>query len=119
MEVIYDAIFGGCILGTISYLSNVYGKDNPVFFKILAFLWSVPLTFFFFINIASRYGKNPMEDFCKHAIFGTLFTLILSIICYYVIRNVKEIDTEVVVKYCFIYALTVTLTYFVFKLYTF
>ena len=46
-EVILDTFLGGFILGTISYLSNLYGKENVYFYKILAFIWSVPLTFFF------------------------------------------------------------------------
>jgi len=116
-EILFDAIMGGLMLGSVSYLSNVYGKDSPVFFKILAFLWSVPLTFFFFVNMASRYGKKPMEDFSKHAIFGTFFTLFLSIISYMSIRFFKELETEDIVKYCLIYALIVTLIYFIFKLY--
>ena len=37
-EVLFDAILGGGLLGLISYLSNVYGKSSPAFFKILVFM---------------------------------------------------------------------------------
>ena len=46
-NVLIDGILGGILIGIISYLSSIYG-DKPVFYKILAFMWAVPLTFFFF-----------------------------------------------------------------------
>ena len=27
-EVLLDTILGGCIMGTVSYLSNIYGKES-------------------------------------------------------------------------------------------
>lgn len=116
-EVLFDAILGGGLLGLISYLSNVYGKSSPMFFKILAFMWSVPLTYFFFINMASRYGKTPVENFARHAIIGTSATLILSIIIFAIINFVKDVSTEQLVKLSFIYALIITFSYFILKIY--
>lgn len=116
-EVLFDTILGGGLLGLISYLSNVYGKSSPVFFKIMAFLWSVPLTYFFFINMASRYGKTPVENFARHAMIGTTATLILSIMVFAIINLMKDISTDQLVKFSLIYALIITFSYFILKIY--
>ena len=116
-EVLFDTILGGGLLGLISYLSNVYGKSSPIFFKILAFMWSVPLTYFFFINMASRYGKTPVENFALHAMIGTSATLLLSIMVFGMINYFKDISTDQLVKFSFVYALIITFGYFVLKMY--
>lgn len=112
-EVILDTFLGGFILGTISYLSNLYGKENVYFYKILAFIWSVPLTFFFFINMASRHGKVAIYDFSYHALFGTALTFILALITLFII----EYETSFIVFFTLIFAIIVTVLYFYMDIY--
>lgn len=111
-NILLDTILGGLLLGSISYLSNIYGK-NPEFYKILAFIWAVPLTFFFLINLASRDGKKAIKDFCIHSILGLLLTIILALIT---IRIIK-LDNYIIVLFSFIFAVITTFLYFYLKIY--
>ena len=112
-EVILDTFLGGFILGTISYLSNLYGKENIYFYKILAFIWSVPLTFFFFINMASRHGKVAIHDFSLHSLFGTALTFILALLTLLII----DYETSFIVFFTLIFAIIVTVLYFYMDVY--
>ena len=112
-EVILDTFLGGFILGTISYLSNLYGKENIYFYKILAFIWSVPLTFFFFINMTSRHGKGAIYDFSYHAVFGTGLTLILALLTMFIINY----DTNFIIFFTLIFAILSTVLYFYLDVY--
>tara|TARA_B100000925_G_scaffold50795_1_gene33080 strand:+ start:490 stop:840 length:351 start_codon:yes stop_codon:yes gene_type:complete len=112
-EVILDTFLGGFILGTISYLSNLYGKENVYFYKILAFIWSVPLTFFFFINMASRHGKVAIHDFSLHSLFGTALTFILAFLTLVII----DYETSFIVFFTLIFAIIVTVLYFYMDIY--
>lgn len=113
-NVLIDGILGGILIGIISYLSSIYG-DKPVFYKILAFMWAVPLTFFFFINMASRDGKQPIADFSKHAILGTLLTFIIAIVT----LNIMHLNTDKIIIITFIYAIITTFLYFSLKIYNY
>lgn len=111
-NILLDTILGGLLLGSISYLSNIYGK-NPEFYKILAFIWAVPLTFFFLINLASRDGKKAIKDFCRHSIIGLLLTIILALITMRIIK----LDNYIIVLFSFIFAVITTFLYFYLKIY--
>jgi len=112
-EVLLDTILGGFILGSISYLSNLYGKTNIYFYKILAFVWSVPLTFFFFINMASRDGKQAIHDFSLHSLFGTALTFILALLT----LRIVEYEESIVITISLLFALISTALYFFLGLY--
>jgi hypothetical protein len=111
--VIFDTILGGFVLGMVSILSNLYGESSPYFYRILAFIWAVPLTFFFFVNMASRHGKNKIEDICRHAIIGIVLTFILALSTLYIIKK----DVAVIISYSFFFALLTTIGYFAFEIY--
>jgi hypothetical protein len=113
-NVLIDGILGGILIGIISYLSSIYG-DKPFFYKILAFMWAVPLTFFFFINMASRDGKQPIADFSKHAILGTLLTFIIAIVT----LNIMHLNIDKIIIITFIYAIITTFLYFSLKIYNY
>lgn len=111
--VIFDTILGGFTLGMVSILSNLYGDSNPYFYRILAFIWAVPLTFFFFVNMASRHGKNKIEDICRHAIIGIVLTFMLAVATLYML----DMRVELIVLFCLLFALLTTMAYFVFGIY--
>jgi len=113
-EVLLDTILGACIMGTISYLSNIYGKENVYFYKILAFVWSVPLTFFFFINMASRTGKTAIYDFSLHSLFGTALTFLLALVTLFII----DFEINAIIFVTLFFAIVSTILYFVFDFYT-
>ena len=111
-NIILDTILGGLLIGSISYLSNIYGK-NTEFYKILAFIWAVPLTFFFFINMASRDGKKAIKDFSRHSIIGLVLTIILALITMRIIK----LDNYIIVLCAFMFAVLTTFLYFYLQIY--
>ena len=113
--VIFDTILGGLVLGLVSYLSSIYGEKSPIFFRVLAFVWAVPLTFFFFINMASRYGKVSIADFSRHALIGTVLTFILALITLYMIDR----STRFIISFCLGFAVLFTVLYFALGIYNY
>lgn len=113
-NIITDFFVGGFLFGLISYLSNMYGKSYPHFYKILAFVWAVPLTYFYLLLISARYNnKKIIYDFALHALIGTILTLIIIIITLLII----DIDNNYIIIIAFIFALISTIIYFMYEIY--
>lgn len=114
ISVLNDAFAGGFLFGLISYLSNIYGKSYPHFYKILAFIWAVPLTYFYLLLIASRNHKKAIFDFALHGLFGTILTLIIIVITLLII----DIDKKYIITIAFIFVVISTIAYFAYDVYT-
>ena len=114
INVVNDAFVVGFLFGLISYLSNMYGKSYPHFYKILAFVWAVPLTYFYLLLIASRNDKKAIYDFALHGLFGTILTLIIIIITLFII----DLDKNYIVFIAFLFAVISTIAYFAYDVYT-
>tara|TARA_B110000444_G_scaffold215372_1_gene213216 strand:+ start:114 stop:470 length:357 start_codon:yes stop_codon:yes gene_type:complete len=112
---IYDGLLGGVLLGVISYLSGLYGKSYNHFYKILGFIWAVPLTFFFFIYLSSKDGKNAIKDFSQHTIIGTLLTLV----CASILLFMLDYEKNMIILFTFIYGIITTFLYFYYNIYEF
>jgi uncharacterized membrane protein len=112
-NVIFDGIMGGLLFGVISYLSNIYGQSYPHFYKVLAFVWAVPLTNFYLLLIASRKDKMAMKEFAVHSILGTILTLLLAILTILIIK----FDKNIIIIISFLFAVITTLMYFIFEIY--
>ena len=112
-EVVLDALLGGLILGTISYMSNTYGDKHPNFYKILAFLWTIPFTFFLFINMASRNSKQSVYDFSKHSLIGTGLTFVLALITMYII----DYNVYTIIAFAFFFSIVFTILYLALEIY--
>lgn len=111
--LIIDIILGGLLFGIVSYLSSHYGKSNPYYYKILAFLWAAPFFFFYFIVIASRDGKKPIYDFSQHSALGSILTVIISIITMLVINY----NTFSILVFTLIFPIVFTVLYFYFNIF--
>jgi len=110
--IIKDAIIGALLLGGVSFITELYGNYKN-YYKVLAFLWAVPLTFAFFIYVCSRKGKSAIYDFSLHAVFGSLLTVFIASITLFNINqsytNIQIINISLSVLFiCF---------YFTFKIY--
>lgn len=112
-NVIIDTLLGGFVLGSISYMSALY-SGNSIYFKILAFLWAMPLSFFFFLNMASRHGRVAMIDFTRHALIGTFLTLTL---CSITLLFHIYMDDQTLVIMTLIFAIIFTMLYFINRIY--
>ena len=65
--------------------------------------------------MASRDGKQPIADFSKHAILGTLLTFIIAIVT----LNIMHLNTDKIIIITFIYAIITTFLYFSLKIYNY
>lgn len=106
-----DALIGALMFGAMSYCSQKY-INNPNYFKIVAFAWSAPFTYFYLLYITSRSGVKPVNDFNRHALIGILFTAFL-IILYMFLKDTFYID-DLITKIFYLTALF-TIGYFYFK----
>tara|TARA_B100002019_G_C21251989_1_gene591659 strand:- start:1339 stop:1689 length:351 start_codon:yes stop_codon:yes gene_type:complete len=113
INVILDAILGGVMLGTISYLSNIYGKKSE-YYKIIGFLWAVPLTYFFLLYIAMKDGKKAIQNLSRHALYGITLNILIILI---ILRIINEINITVLVSISFMYGLLTIMLYFLLKIY--
>lgn len=111
--VLFDTFLGALMLGTISVLSQIF-INVPQYYKILAFIWSVPLTFFFFINMTSRAGLVHVENFSRHALIGTVLTVIFALMTIR-LSNILSMDSLIYMN--FILAVLSVILYFSFRLY--
>lgn len=84
-SIIKDGLITGSIGALVSYLVSI-GKKNPYYLNIFAFVYAAPAIFFYMIIIASRNGKNAVRSFCLHAIFGTLVTIGLITMTFFLYR---------------------------------
>ena len=82
-QVIIDAIFGGIGFGLFSYFASIY-EENPKYLKMTAFLWGVPLFYFYLVYVSWSKTKNAMGGFTKHAIIGTILTVVVMILTLFI-----------------------------------
>jgi hypothetical protein len=111
--LIIDIVLGGLLFGIVSYLSSRYGKKNPYYYKILAFLWAAPFFFFYFIVIASRDGKKPIYDFSQHSALGSMLTVIISVLTMLIINY----STFSILSFTLIFPVVFTILYFYFDIF--
>lgn len=114
-DVVIDSLLGGFILGSISYLSHIYGKSQIHFYKILAFIWTIPFTYFIFLNMASRTNRKSLYDFSTHTLIGTAATFIIALIIIFMYKFGYNELTLVLIS--LILSIIITIIYFSFEIY--
>tara|TARA_X000000368_G_scaffold214367_1_gene169346 strand:+ start:43 stop:396 length:354 start_codon:yes stop_codon:yes gene_type:complete len=107
-----DAFVGAVFFYLVSFLNDKY-QSNPAFYKILAFTWSVPLTYFYLLFIISD-NKMNLYYFNNHALLGTLLTIFLIV---YTISIQNHYAMETIIGTNFVFALGFFIIYFIFKIY--
>lgn len=112
-DIIYDGLVGFIFFASLSYISDEFKKKDE-YFKIVAFLWAAPFTYFYLLYITSKAGKKATSNFNKHALIGTLATLFL-ILFYLFVEDMFDINTLILT----IFSLTAIFTglYYYFKLF--
>jgi hypothetical protein len=81
--LIRDIVISGFLGGIFSYFASIY-NSNPEYLKITAYLWGLPLLYFILLNISWNAGENAMLDFNKHAIIGTIITMLAMFSTYFI-----------------------------------
>lgn len=83
LSIIRDAAAGALFAGLFSYSASLY-STNQNYLKLTAFLWGVPLLFFYILFIAFKSaGKEAAYDVSTHGLLGisvTLFAIIVTIL---------------------------------------
>ena len=112
-SVIKDTLVGAIMFGGLSYLSEKF-QNKSYYFKIVAFVWAAPFTYFYLLYITSRAGKKSLDGFNRHALIGTLATAFL-ITLYMFLKEYMNIDTIIVIT--FILTFIFTFGYYYFKVF--
>lgn len=82
MGVLVDSIIGAISFGLISYISqpNILG-NNKYYFQIFGFLWTLPITYFFLLIIASKISTTAMMNLSRHIGLGAVITVLTVYVC--------------------------------------
>ena len=110
--IILDALFGAMFLGSFSYFSSLYQKNNN-YIKIVAYLWAVPCVLFYLLNIASRRGPQAMKDLIIHGLIGLSLTIVALMFTLYFI----DLEPKHLIIYNLLYLIFCVFVYFHFKIY--
>ena len=113
-KIIFDIITGSILIGLISYFTSLY-DSNPEYLKIIAFLWAVPLIYFYFLYITYDKGIKAVKSFTEHGLLGAILTLIIMISTYLLILYNIDINTILIIN--IIYGLLCLFFYFNYKIY--
>ena len=81
--IVRSIIISGFLGGIFSYFASIY-DTNPEYLKITAFLWGLPLLYFILLNISWVEGETAMLDFNKHAIMGTIITMLAMFLTFFI-----------------------------------
>ena len=103
-SVIKDTLAGAIMFGGLSYLSERF-KSKTYYFKIVAFVWAAPFTYFYLLYITSRAGKKSLDGFNAHALIGTLATAFL-ILLYMFLKDKMAIENIIAITFLFTFVFT-------------
>ena len=111
-QILRDALIGGIFVGIFSYFASIY-DSHPSYLNITAYLWGVPLTYFFLVYITWQKNRDAMFSFTRHAIVGTALTLLVMLITLYMTK--QSLSTIVAVNIALLVLFIAV--YFYFELY--
>ncbi len=113
-KIIFDVITGGILIGMISYFTLLF-DDNPEYLKIIAYLWAVPLIYFYFLYIIYDKGVNAIKSFTEHGLLGAILTIFIMTVTYFLIIYKYSINFILLTN--IIFGLFALFIYFYFKIY--
>ena len=115
-KILIDVIIGSIFIGIISYFTLIF-DEHPEFLNISAFLWGVPLIYFYFILITYQRSKKAMKLFTIHGLIGQIMTIFISFVTLYMLLN--DFDGKCIILTNIVYALLCLIFYFYFKIYNY
>jgi hypothetical protein len=90
MYYLTEFISGGLITTIFSYAASFYSY-RPEYIKIIAFLWGVPLLYFYILYTSWIQNEQAAIDVTKHGLYGIVCTLIAMIMTLYLHQYGKYI----------------------------
>jgi len=115
-KILVDVILGSIFIAIISYFTLIF-DEHPEFLNISAFLWGVPLIYFYFIYITYQKSKKAMTSFTIHGLIGQVMTVFISFVTLYMLLN--EFDVKHIILTNIVYATLCLIFYFYFKIYNY
>tara|TARA_A100000164_G_C21653835_1_gene651600 strand:- start:179 stop:556 length:378 start_codon:yes stop_codon:yes gene_type:complete len=86
-----DSVIGALFAGVFSYSATIY-TTNSNYLKVSAYLWGVPLMYFYILYIAwNNAGKDAAFDVSAHALLGILVTVFSIIFTLFIINFNKDL----------------------------
>ena len=113
-KIIFDVIAGSILISFISYATLLF-DENPEYLKIVAFLWGVPLIYFYFVYITYEKGALALKSFTEHGFLGQILTAIIMVITYLLILYNVDLNTILLINV--VYGLICLFLYFYFRLF--
>ena len=105
-KIAIDGIICGVMFAIFSYFTSIFDND-PKYLKISAFVWGVPLFYFYLVYITWSKSKSAMIEFTKHAVLGTALTVVVMIVTLYITdmssTNVIIINIAMLILFLLIY----------------
>ena len=105
-KIAIDGIIGGVMFTIFSYFTSIFDND-PKYLKISAFVWGVPMFYFYLVYITWSQSKLAMIEFTKHAVLGTALTVVVMIVTLYITNmsatNVIIINIAMLILFLLIY----------------
>ena len=100
---IIDGIIGGLGFFIFSIFASTY-DENPEYLKITAYLWGIPLFFFYLVYITASHSKEAMIAFTKHGLIGTALTVFVMIFTLYIqdYRSINIVIANIMLLILFI-----------------
>ena len=111
-QILRDALVGGILVGIFSYFASIY-DSHPSYLNITAYLWGVPLFYFYLVYITWQKSREAMFSFTRHAVVGTALTVLAMLITLYMTK--QPLYTIVAVNIALLVLFIVV--YFYFELY--
>lgn len=111
-QIIMDGLSGFVMFALLSYFTEK-NKNNDYYFKVAAFLWAAPFTYFYLQYIASKNGKKQLFDFNRHALFGTSCTIFLILASMFFHKS--DVKFNIMMSFCV--TLIFAFIYFYYKLF--
>ena len=113
-KILINVIIGSLLIGLVSYFTFMY-DEHPEYLNITAFLWGVPLIYFYLLYITYQKHPKAMESLTKHGTIGVVLTLTIMIATLYMFHNKTDID--IILGINIIYSLLVIFLYFYYRVY--
>jgi len=111
-QILIDAFFGAVLVGLFSYFASIY-DSHPSYLNITAYLWGVPLFYFYLVYITWQKSREAMFSFTRHAVVGTALTVLVMLITLYMTN--QSLSTIVAVNIALL--ILFIAVYFYFELY--
>jgi len=82
MYYLAEFISGGLITSIFSYAASFYSY-RPEYIKIIAFLWGIPLLYFYILYTSWMQNERAAVDVTRHGLYGVLCTLFAMLMTLY------------------------------------